>query len=88
MQPTTEQVFESDADKFLLCVQVDKSVTSAIEALYALRAYLWVWRDYPKTISDDVFASVVNDMRAAGLEEFIDRQPFDELRHVLTGGKS
>ena len=87
MQVTTEDVFLKDTDKFLLCVQIDKSATKAIEALYALRAYLWAWRDYPNTISKDVFASIIKDMQDAGLEEFTDRQPFEELSHILTGGK-
>lgn len=85
MKPTTEQVFNADVDKHQLCLQVDKAATNAIEALYALRAYLWAWRDYPKLINDDAFASIERDLGEAGLEEFIDRQPFDELRSLVTG---
>jgi len=85
MQPNTEQVFMADVDKFQLCIQVDKAATIAIEALYELRAYLWTWKDYPKLISDDAFMSTLRDMREAGLEEFMNHQPLDELRKVVTG---
>lgn len=58
----------------------------AIEALFNWKTYLRVWQQYPASVPDDVFMSVVRDMAEAGLAEWLDASwaDIDALRKVVT----
>lgn len=58
----------------------------AVEALYSFQSYLAIWAAHDEAIiADDMFMSVLDDMAQAGLLEFMDGGPLDELRAILTG---
>lgn len=64
-----------------------RQTETAIEALFAWKAYLRAWQTHPN-VTDAAFMAAVQNMAEAGLSEWLDANQagIDALRVTLTGG--
>lgn len=72
----------------LLLDQFIQATDEALSQLQTWRGFLATWKANEEMLlplPDDLFMSLINDLKSAGLLEFVDGQELDALREALTG---